>query len=56
MRDIITDKSMYDHSIFDYYFVQKILKEHTEGKNDHSRVLWLIFIFNIWYKESPLNR
>lgn len=56
MRDIITDKSMYDHSIFDYHFVQKILKEHTEGKNDHSRVLWLIFIFNIWYKESPLNR
>jgi len=55
MRSIITNKSFYGHELFDFNFAQQLLKDHINGKNDNSRILWLIFVFNIWYKNSPLN-
>lgn len=49
MQEIITDKSYFLHQLLNYEYVQVLLKEHIEGKNDHSRVLWLIFVLNLWY-------
>ena len=46
---VIRDSSYYIHGLFDFNFVQSLLDQHLRGKNDHSRILWLIFVFNIWH-------
>ncbi len=49
MQSYITDKTYYTHNLFNYDYTQILLNEHLAGKKDRSRVLWLIFVFNLWY-------
>lgn len=52
MQAIISDNMYYKHDFFNYQYAQTLLREHLSGKNDNSRVLWLIFIFNLWYRNN----
>ena len=49
IQAIISDNIYYKHDFFNYQYAQTLLRDHLSGKNDNSRVLWLIFVFNIWY-------
>jgi len=49
IQQVISNNSYYHHQLIDFEYVQILLKEHIAGKNDHSRVLWLVFVFNLWY-------
>ncbi len=52
IQEVITNKQFFEHGFFDFNFVQKLFQEHLNSKSDNSRVLWLIFVFNLWYKKQ----
>lgn len=35
---------------FDTSYVLRLLKEHYDGKYDHSRKIWVIYMFIVWYR------
>jgi asparagine synthase (glutamine-hydrolysing) len=37
------------HDFFRKDFVEKLWREHREGRADHSHRIWLLLIFNEWY-------
>ncbi len=49
MQTILTDTKYFSHGLFDYSYVQTLLTEHLNAKQDNSRILWLILIFNYWW-------
>jgi asparagine synthase (glutamine-hydrolysing) len=56
IQQVISDISYYHHQLIDYEYIQLLLKEHIAGKIDHSRVLWLVFVFNLWYVGNDLSK
>lgn len=38
-----------EQGIFNYSYVDRILKEHLEGKADNSMKIWSIYVFQLWY-------
>ena len=38
-----------------YQIKEKIIHEHLSGINDLSFQLWILFIFQKWYKKSFIN-
>jgi asparagine synthase (glutamine-hydrolysing) len=55
MKEIISDKKYFKHQFLNYEYVQILLAEHIKGKQDNSRVLWLIFVFNLWYSKQNIS-
>lgn len=43
-----------NQGIFDYDYIQTILKEHMTQTKDRSSELWTLFVFNRWYEEYML--
>jgi len=43
----------FEHGLLDKTYILKLYEEHQTGKADHSRILWLSFVFNYWkYKKN----
>lgn len=55
MQDIIRDEKYYQHKTLNYEYAQFLLNQHIKEKNDNSRVLWLIFVFNLWFWNQKDN-
>ena len=52
MQEVIKNKNYYTHQLLNFEYAQLLLKNHLEAKSDNSRVLWLIFVFNLWFKKQ----
>lgn len=50
VNQVLTEASYFEHRYFERSTVLNILAEHHAKKADHSRALWLIFVFNLWWK------
>ncbi|MBI3008328.1 MAG: asparagine synthase (glutamine-hydrolyzing) [Candidatus Omnitrophica bacterium] len=54
MRDVLMSvlnpDSIQRHGLFNYSFIEKLLKDHMAGKRDNSRQIWALFIFQSWYE------
>lgn len=49
IREYLTNKDYFQHNLLNYNYVLNLLNEHLNKKNDNSRILWLVFVFNLWH-------
>jgi len=47
--DLITSNR--NNNILNYNLIDNLIVEHTNDKNDHSEILWLVLCFEIWCNE-----
>ncbi|MFN8255377.1 MAG: asparagine synthase (glutamine-hydrolyzing) [Bacteroidales bacterium] len=52
IQQFIINIEYYNHQLLDYEYIQTLFREHLQKKQDHSRILWLVFVFNFWYFSS----
>ena len=50
LRDHINPQTIKNRAIFDVNAIEGLLKEHDDGKKDHSTVLWTLLNIEIWYR------
>ncbi|HDS08836.1 MAG TPA: hypothetical protein ENN73_01295 [Firmicutes bacterium] len=49
MLDILSEKKLRSHGLFNSGAIQKLLQEFISGAYDHSPFLWILINFQIWY-------
>ncbi len=52
-RKVIFSEKL-DIDLFNYSELEKVWSEHKNGKIDHSRGLWAVLMFHLWYKENKI--
>jgi len=52
IKSCLLDEKYYEHNFLNKNYVEDLYKKHIKGKNDNSRKLWLVFIFNYWMKNN----
>jgi len=52
IREFIENRHHYEHGLLNYDYVQNLLDEHINNRNDNARQLWLVFVFNYWAKAN----
>lgn len=52
IQEYLTKNKYYTHKFLNYAYVQELYEEHIDDENDNSRELWLIFVFNYWWKNG----
>lgn len=48
----LTKEKYFGHNLMDRDYVQDLFKHHINNKEDNSRKLWLVFIFNYWWSQN----
>ena len=49
VTDILSPENLNKHKFFNQAAIEKILKEHLQGANNHRQLLWPLIIFQFWY-------
>ncbi len=52
----LSDKRAMERGFFNVDYIQTLLKEHSNGRRDHSHPLWVLWMFELWqrkYIDSP---
>lgn len=52
MKTYLNEEKYYVHGYLSASYVQNLYQEHLENKQDHSRILWLVFVFNYWIEQT----
>lgn len=52
IKDYLINKKYYKHNLLNYFYIISLLDEHLNKKNDNSRILWLVFVFNLWWNKT----
>lgn len=45
----LNDKNLYRHGLFDKKIISRKLSEHFNHVEDHSKLIWAVLVFQIWY-------
>jgi asparagine synthase (glutamine-hydrolysing) len=48
--DVLGSASTRQRGYFDQAFVDRILREHVEGRRDHALRLWQLLVFELWHR------
>lgn len=48
---LLAPRRLRNQGLFDANFVQTLIKEHQNQKEDHRMILWALFIFQLWYDQ-----
>ena len=51
IRDILLDKTTLSREFLNKKYIQEIYNKHLQGKEVYALNLWLILIFELWYRE-----
>jgi len=51
MLEVLSKEEIIKTNIFNYDFVNKLIKEHLNNKKDNRKILWNLIIFQNWYKK-----
>lgn len=49
VRDVLTSRTA--EQFFNISFLERLLREHKDGKYDNSRKIWTVYVFLLWYRE-----
>jgi asparagine synthase (glutamine-hydrolysing) len=49
LLEVLSVKNMEKHGFFNTSYVEQLIQEHLNVKNDHSYKLWTLFSFQLWY-------
>lgn len=52
LEDYLVKREYYQHNFLNYNYVQKLYGEHLQNREDYSRQLWLVFVFNYWWNNN----
>ncbi len=55
IRDQLSPEKLKREGFFEPSYVEKLLREHTEGVRDHRKLLWTLLVFELW-QEKYLRR
>lgn len=50
----LSDEYIIDQGIFDLDYIHLILNEHLNNKENHTVKLWLLFVFQKWYRANKI--
>ena len=48
IREFLTARKYYEEGPLNYEYAKQMFDEHTDGRKDNARELWLIFVYNRW--------
>lgn len=48
---LLAPKRLRNQGLFDSDFIQRLIGEHQNQKEDHRMILWALLIFQLWYDE-----
>ena len=46
--DVFSESKIKEQGIFNYRYINNLLKEHFNGQKDNRKVLWTLLVFQIW--------
>ncbi|MBN1974707.1 MAG: asparagine synthase (glutamine-hydrolyzing) [Sedimentisphaerales bacterium] len=52
IRSVLSQHEFFEHNQISFEYVQELLKNHLERKEDNARKLWLVFVFNYWWHKN----
>jgi len=51
VRDRLSSQRSALSGLFDPSFIETLINEHLEGRRDHRKLLWTLFIFELWQEK-----
>ena len=54
MLDLLSKDSIHAHGYFDHQVVSNWIKEHLDGRVNHSHRLWSLMVFELWRRNEPV--
>ncbi|MBN1846263.1 MAG: asparagine synthase (glutamine-hydrolyzing) [Sedimentisphaerales bacterium] len=52
IREYLTQRRNFDHGLLDFDYAQGLLADHDRRRRDNARPLWLIFVWNYWWRRA----
>ena len=52
----LSDKRTLERGVFNINYIQTLLKEHSDGRRDHSHALWVLWMFELWQRKYIDNQ
>jgi asparagine synthase (glutamine-hydrolysing) len=52
----LSDKRTLERGFFNVGYIQTLLKEHSDGRRDHSHSLWVLWMFELWQRKYIDNQ
>ena len=56
IQNTLCEDKYFSHNLLNKSLINNLLTNHLSKKQDNSRQLWLVFVFNYWYSENFSNR
>jgi asparagine synthase (glutamine-hydrolysing) len=50
MTDLLSEKRIREQGLFQPSFVSRLVREHLDGKENHSHKLWALMVFEQWHE------
>ena len=50
MEDELSPTRIERQGIFDAREVQRLVRDHLDGRRDHRKQLWTLFMFQLWHR------
>ncbi len=51
MLDLLNKKRIIDQGLFNFDYINKLIKEHLNHQQDHRMILWNLLIFQLWWEK-----
>lgn len=51
MEDVLAEKPIKEQGLFDWQAIEKLKKEHLQGRENHSHQLWSLIMFQAWARK-----
>ena len=50
-EETLSEKKIKSQNLFDYEYIEKLKREHFNGKTDHRKKIWTLMVFSLWYEK-----
>ena len=51
VRDLLLSRSAKERGLFEQAAVERLIRDHADGKRDHSRQLWALLMLEEWHRQ-----
>jgi len=55
LLEVLSEEQIKKNRLFNYSYIERLIQEHLEGKENHSHCLWALMIFNLWQERYQVN-
>jgi len=54
MLDLFSKDTLHKHGYFDHQIVSKWIQGHLDERANHSHHLWVLMVFEMWYRNERI--